>query len=314
MIAFAAAQPQPAAAPQYASIGDFKLENGQVIRDCRVAYRTFGQLNADKSNVVLFTTWFTGTTAELIDAIGPGKLIDSSKYYVIAADALGDGFSSSSSNSNTQARLKFPQFSIRDMVNSQHEMLTRVLHIPHLKAVMGISMGGMQTFQWVVAYPEFMDKAIPMMGSPLLAPYDLLLWQAHLDAINRDPDYKNGNYTQQPLLRTLQEIDDLALTTPAHFNGEYTRQRFFELTKTRKVPTFDANDRVGQLHAMMNHDVSAPFGGDMAKAAASVKAQMLVIVDSQDHMVTPGPALNFANLAHAQVLELENNCGHIAPD
>src|SRR5690349_14212526 len=97
---FTVAQSAPTAAPaQYASLGDFKLENGQIIRDCRVAYRTFGQLNAEKSNVVLFTTWFTGNTAELIDAIGPGKLIDSSKYYVIAVDALGDGFSSSPSNS-----------------------------------------------------------------------------------------------------------------------------------------------------------------------------------------------------------------------
>ena len=82
--ALANPQKAPAAAqtpPIFASLGDLKLESGQVIRDCRIAYRTFGQLNADKSNAVLFTTWFTGTTADLIESFGPGKLVDTSKYY-----------------------------------------------------------------------------------------------------------------------------------------------------------------------------------------------------------------------------------------
>src|SRR6476469_3052050 len=75
---------------QFATLGDFKLENGETIRDCRIAYRTFGQLNADKSNAVLFPTWFTGTSGQLVEQVGPGKVVDSSKYYVILVDALGD--------------------------------------------------------------------------------------------------------------------------------------------------------------------------------------------------------------------------------
>jgi homoserine O-acetyltransferase len=299
--------------PQFASLGDLKLESGQVIRDCRIAYRTFGQLNADKSNAVLFTTWFTGTTADLIESFGPGKLVDTSKYYVVAVDALANGQSCAPSNSKLQPHMKFPRIAIRDMINSQHEFLTRVLHIPHLRAVMGISMGGMQSFQWIVSYPDFMDKAIPMMGSPRLAPYDLLLWQAHLDAIQSDPAWKNGEYTQQPLIPTVQDIDDLALTTPEHYNKEFTREKFFQAIEKRKTPDFDANDRIRQLQAMMAHDVSAPFGGSMEKAAAAVKAQVLVIVGARDQMVTPGPALDFAKLLRAQVLQLDNDCGHIGP-
>ncbi len=85
------------------------------------------------------------------------------------------------------------------MVESQHQLLTRVLHINHLHAVIGISMGGMQTFQWAVAYPGFMDKAIPLVGSPRLAPYDLLLLQTWVDAI--EPVWKHGDYTEQPVPR-----------------------------------------------------------------------------------------------------------------
>jgi len=86
-------------AQQFASLGDFKLTSGEVIRDCRIGYRTFGQLNADKSNVILFPTWATGTTEKLQGQVGPGKLADSSKYFVVLVDAFANGVSSSPSNS-----------------------------------------------------------------------------------------------------------------------------------------------------------------------------------------------------------------------
>ncbi len=172
---------------QMGSIGDLKLESGEVIRDCKVAYRTFGALNANKDNAILVTTWFTGDSSAIIGLIGPGKFIDSSKYYVIVADALGDGFSSSPSNSKLQPRMKFPRFTIRDMVTSQHELLTRVLHLSHLLAVSGSSMGGMQTFQWVVSYPDFMDKAIPITGTPRQTAHDTVLWNSEVTALQQDP-------------------------------------------------------------------------------------------------------------------------------
>lgn len=310
----AAAQPSTAeGAQQFADLGNLKLQNGQTIRDCRLGYRTFGQLNDDKSNAVLFPTWFGGRSQDLVGLIGPGKLVDSKKYFVVAMDALGDGVSSSPSNSKAQPRMQFPQFSIRDMVEAEHELATRVLHLSHVHAVMGISMGGMQTFQWAVAYPDFMDKLIPIVGSPRLAPYDLLLWQTQIDAVEQNPAWNNGNYTQQPVPREVEHISDLALSTPEHYNQEMTREKFFASLKQPPDTHFDANDRIRQAQAMMGLDVSAPFGGSMERAAAAVKAPMLIVVDAHDHMVTPGPALEFAKLKGAQTLVLESDCGHLGP-
>src|SRR6476619_6221484 len=107
---------------QFAQLGDFKLENGQVIRDCRIGYRTFGKLNEARSNAIIFPTWAGGTTEYLKGSIGPGKLVDSDRYFVIAVDALSNGVSSSPSNSKLQPRMSFPNITLRDSVNTQYEL------------------------------------------------------------------------------------------------------------------------------------------------------------------------------------------------
>jgi homoserine O-acetyltransferase len=299
---------------RFAQLGDFKVESGELIRDCRVGYRTFGKLNNEKSNAILFSTWASGTTEQLQSNIGPGKLVDDSKYFVIAIDALSNGVSSSPSNSKLQPRMSFPKVTIRDMVDSQHEVLTRVLHLDHLRAVIGISMGGMQTFQWMVSYPNFMDQAIPIVGSPQLAPYDLLLWQTQVDAIMNDHGWNGGNYSQNPARAAEAEFAALVLTTPENYNKHTTRRQVFEeLEKEKQQTGFDANDKIRQAQAMMALDVTGPFAGSMERAAATVKARVFVIVARLDHVVTPGPALEFASLIHSQLLVLEGDCGHSAP-
>jgi homoserine O-acetyltransferase len=299
---------------QLATLGDFKLESGEVIHDCRVGYRTFGTLNKDKSNVVLFPTWALGTTEQLVSSIGTGKLVDSAQYYVIAVDALANGVSSSPSNSQSQPRMNFPKVTIGDMVNTQHELLTRVLHVNHVKAVMGISMGGMQTFQWMVLYPDFMDKAIPIVGSPRVTPYDMVFLRAQLRAITNDPGWNNGNYTENPARVAEAEFFALILTTPDDYNKHMTRERVAgELDKAKGTKGFDSNDKIRQLEAILALDVSAPFGGSMERAAAVVKARVFVIAALKDRAVNPAPVLEFARLLHAKTLELDSDCGHLSP-
>jgi homoserine O-acetyltransferase len=299
---------------QFAALGDFKLDSGEVLRNCRIGYRTFGQLNAEKSNLILIPTWAGGTTREWMSNVGPGKLADSSKYFVVLVDALSNGVSSSPSNSTAQPHMHFPHITIRDMVNTQHEMLIKFFHIEHIKAVMGISMGGMQTFQWMVSYPEFMDDAVPIVGSPRLAAFDLLHWKMQIDVIENDPAWKGGDYKRNPAREAEYEFGSILLTTPEHFNATTSREEVLKKIEEarRGQEGSDANDKIRQSEAMMALDVSSGFGGSMEAAAAAVKAKVLVIVAKYDHTVTPGPALEFARLLHAGVLELAGDCGHEA--
>ena len=184
---------------QIAHLGICTLESGEKLLDCQMGYRTFGKLEGNGSNAILFPSAANGRSEQAINSVGPGKLLDSSKYFIVAVDAFSNGVSSSPSNSTAQPRMKFPKITIKDMVDAEYALLVNELHITHLRAVMGISMGGMQTFQWMVSYPTFMDKAIPIVGSPKLAPYDLLLWQTEIDVTRRDPRWKNGDYESTPV-------------------------------------------------------------------------------------------------------------------
>jgi homoserine O-acetyltransferase len=313
LLVSAAAIAQPAV--QTASLGECALEKGSAIRDCTVAYRVFGTLDSAKSNAVLFPTWFTGTSKDLAGLIAPNGLVDSSRYFVIAVDAFGNGFSSSPSNSREQARLSFPQFTIRDMVNAQHRLLQEVLHIDHLHAVVGISMGGMQAFQWAVSYPEFADRVVPIVGSPRLTSYDLMLWRTEEEAILADADWRAGAYQSRPPLRALADIHTLALTTPSYRVRETGRGAYPEFianTEAGGSGQMDPADWLYQLRAMMAQNVAAPFGDSMADAARSAKTRMLVVVAAQDHMVNPQPALDFAKVRGTKTLVLTGDCGHMA--
>jgi homoserine O-acetyltransferase len=211
--------------------------------------------------------------------------------------------------------MKFPQFTIRDNVNAQHEVLTKVLKIKHLYAVYGISMGGMQTFQWMVSYPNFMDKAIPVVGTPQPAPYDLILWETQNDALMSDAGWKEGEYTTNPSRMFGWGFGKLILTSPDEVNATLTREKVVEeIAKARKATGggFDVNDNIRQIQAMLKLDVASQFDGSLERAAAAVKAKTLVIVATRDAVVTPGPALKFAKLIGAKTVVPEGNCGHLA--
>jgi homoserine O-acetyltransferase len=198
------------------------------------------------------------------------------------------------------------------MVNAEQKLVSENLHIRHLYAVIGFSMGGMQDFQWAVSYPNFVDRIVSIAGSPQLTSYDLLLWRTALLALQSDPDWKQGQYTREPALHLMNMVQLLALQTPQFVATNTTRQGYskFESELMQGPDDLDANDTLRQIQALLSADVAAPFGGSLQRAAAAVRARSLVIVNRQDHLVNPLPASEFANLLHAQLVELDSNCGH----
>ncbi|MGO9323550.1 MAG: alpha/beta fold hydrolase [Terracidiphilus sp.] len=308
----------PDSQQQFADLGACKLENAQQITGCRLGYRTFGKLNADRSNAVLFPSYFSGTSSSLAGFVGADELVNPTEYFIIAVDAFGDGVSSSPSNSTSQPGPLFPAFTTRDMVSAEYRLATETLGLKHLRAVMGISMGGMQTFEWMVDYPTFMDVAIPIVGSPRLTGYDLLLWHAEEDALRSDPAWQNGHYAQRPPMGLVDAIHTMHLTTPANYAREHPPEKFaadYSAYFSKGILPFDANDWLSQLEAMIHHDVahsgSMP-GASMEDAESRVKARVLVVVAAQDHMVNPLPAEDFAKAIGAKVFVLNSDYGHIS--
>ena len=297
---------------KFANLGNYRVENGQVIRHCRLAYRTFGVLNSDKSNVVLFPTWLAGTTQELIDLelIGPGKMADSSKYFIVAVDAFGNGVSSSPSNSRHQHNRAFPRFSIKDMVNAQHLLLTRYLHLSRLHGVIGISMGGMMAYQWMVSYPDFLNKAIAIVGSPRLTSYDLLLWHAELNAIDAGRGKPQG---ENAAMKTVAAIHNLHLRTPHYITTNTTPESFpqFLATTEKSILKYNAYDWAWQVKAIMDHDIYRYFGKAIDPAAKTIRAKVLIIWAQQDLTVNSEPAQVLATYLHADTFELSGDCGHL---
>ena len=295
---------------QMAAIGELPLVSGETLRDVQLGYRTAGTLNADKSNVIVFPTWFSGSSEDLLknDKIGPGKLADTDRYYVIAIDALGNGISTSPSNSERQPGASFPAIQIDDMVNAAHALVTRNLGIAHVHAVMGISMGGMQTFQWLGQYPNFMDKAVPLDGTPKQTSYDLLVWQAQEQAI--ELLQAKGAGTAE-IMGLIDSLGLLTLWTPDWFVANVPPERLaaYRAENASGQEPMDPNDYLAQLRAMLAHDAYADFAEPAYPER--IRAKVLVVGVPGDHLVNPAPAKALAEAIGARYAEIHSNCGHI---
>lgn len=299
------ASPAAFAQQRFADLGDFQLENGQTIRNCRIGYRTYGRLMANRSNAILVPTWFGGTSAGKAFVANPGGVADSTNYFAIVVDALGNGVSSSPSNSTAQPGAQFPQFSIRDLVRSQYELVTKTLKLTHLYAVTGISMGGMQSFEWAVSYPDFVDKVVPIVGTPKQSSYDKLFWGTQLTILER------GNFSAEAM-RTVGDLHELNLSTPGYFLSHLKAED--EPDYVRKLETryggLNPYNWASQLRAMIGQDIYR--GRTPAELKSTIKAKLMIIVATQDHMVTPGPATELARFLRVPLVELTGECGHLA--
>jgi homoserine O-acetyltransferase len=292
-----------------AALGRFRLESGEHIDDLLMSYVVHGDLDARARPVVLGLCAIGSTHHRLDFLIGAGRAFDPASVTVIVADALGNGLSSSPSNSPTQGGARFPRFTIRDMVNSQKALLDH-LGVDGLEAVVGASMGGMQALQWGVSYLRAMKKLIALVPMAKTSPWS----QAVNHAGRRALETSNGDWSAW-----LSILQVLAMRTPARFEQDVaqagsTQDWFDRRAAWFRTQRLDPFDWIWQSHAYDAHDVgSTPgFGGDTARALASIDAQTLIGVPELDlyNPVEEGERAA-AQIRNATLLRVPSTSGHM---
>ena len=331
------------------------LDNGSVLDTLTLAYRTYGTLNDDKSNAILIchaltgdhhpsgANPLTGRAGWWDNMVGPGKPIDTNRYFVVCQNVIGGcaGSTGPSSQSadGTPYGLDFPVITIGDMVRAQNVLLDR-LKIPDLFCVIGGSMGGMQVLQWAAAHGERVFSAIPIATAARHSSQNIAFHEVGRQAILADPDWHGGNYVaentaprkglavarmaahitylseaalQRKFGRNLQDRDRLSYGFEADFQIEsYLRHQGISF-----VDRFDANSYLYITRAMDYFDLADDFGGTLADAFANTSARFCVVSFTSDWLFPTSESISLVralNAAGANVsfVEIESDKGHDA--
>jgi len=272
-------------------IRDFKFGSGETLPELKIHYRTIGKPAKDEKgnarNAVLITHGTTGSGAQFIrpefagELFGAGQPLDAAKFFIVLPDGIGHGKSSKPSDG---MHAKFPRYGYVDMVEAQFRLLTEGLGVNHARLVMGTSMGGMHTWLWGEAHPDFMDALLPLASLPTQISGRNRAWRRMvIDAIRNDPEWRGGDYSAQPpSLRTAIQMLWLMSSNPIVRQKEApTLARADEaLDKfvAEYAKTGDANDMLYALEASRDYDP--------APALEKISAP-LVAVNWADDIINP---------------------------
>lgn len=287
---------------QIQNIGNFITTSNDTIKECKIGYRTLGNLNEDKNNVVFMPTWHMGTSEDNLDYLT--SIIDANGLYVIVVDALGNGVSSSPSNYSN-----FPNISIRDMVNSHYELLMNHLKIEHVELLIGVSMGGMQAFEWMVAYPEYMNKLIAINGTTKASFYDKALWNTIVTLIE---DAGNDKESMEYAMNRVADIQLLMSTSPSYVSRTYEDENFEEFKAKRYNRKSTPFNQLAHSKAILEHNIYKNSNVSLENLVELVKAKILIIIAEQDHVVNPIYSKELSKVLDCDILELKGDCGHVA--
>lgn len=262
------------------TVRDFRFRSGEVIPELRIHFTTVG---APTGEPVLILHGTTQSGASMLgpdfggELFGPGQPLDASRYFIILPDAIGHGKSSKPSDG---LRASFPKYTYEDMVDAQYRLLTEHLGLRHLRAMVGFSMGGMETWIFAQKYPDLADVAVPMASLPTeMSGRNWMLRRLVIDSIRKDPEWMNGNYVKP--LRSAQFASvfyglatlggNLGLQKAAP-----TRERADGIVNQRLAAPFsaDANDVLYQYESSRDYDASAGL--------EKIQAELLAINSADD--------------------------------
>ena len=279
-------------------IQNFRFASGEAIPDVRMHYTTLGTPAKDAAghttNAVLILHGTGGSGRQFLrpmfagELFGAGQLLDASKYYIILPDNVGHGKSSKPSDG---MHARFPQYDYADMVLLQHELVGKGLGVDHLRLVIGTSMGCMHSWMWGEAYPDEMDALMPLACLPVQIAGRNRVWRKMvIDGIRQDPEWKNGDYTNEPRAALQISADFLLIAGSAPLQMQTdlpTRDaadKYLEESAKRLTSDLDANDFLYAVSASRDYDPSAKL--------ALIQAPVM-FVNSADDFINP-PELGIA--------------------
>jgi homoserine O-acetyltransferase/O-succinyltransferase len=308
---------------QIANLGEMTLESGAVLRDLRMSYVTHGKLNPAKDNAILLLHGFGANHHSFDGLIGPGKALDTDRYFIISSDQFGNtqiGFEHSSSPTASGLKMKFPQYNYRDMIQAQHKLVTEALGIRRLLSVAGISMGASHAVQYAVSHPDFMDSIIPIVGIPVYGT-ERYLWNTQIQLIIEScAGWQGGNYSTNST-----ECSGAALWTlvnyffsPEWWDANIPTQEAFDQFRKAWWGFYLGLQDMRDLHylskALGASSLAATpgFNGDLAAALRAIKAKTMFVYSPKDMFFLPKHLEEQARLIpNARVTAIDSNAGHL---
>lgn len=302
----------------------FQLESGVVFPQVNLAYWISGTPSSQPP--IVTCTAFSQSYYDMAYLRGAKLALDPKKDWIIHTELLGNGRSSSPSNTPPPFKgVNFPAVTIRDNVNLQSALLN-YLNVNRIRAVVGASMGGQQAIQWAVSYPDRVEKAVVIAGSCRATWHVRLFLNSLATCIRSDPAFQEGNYTEPPLLG-LSRMSEAWV--PWAFSPEFYSLQVYQRypdTQANSLDEFlakwrtryhekDANDLLCHFQTWANHDVSLTPGmdGSLEKALKSIKAEVLFLpIRTDAYFAVADVAAEAALVPHAQVMVLNSVYGHAA--
>jgi homoserine O-acetyltransferase len=281
-------------------LGDVELQMGATLRGAKLAYKTFGELNADKSNAIVYPTWYSGRHWDNEWLIGEGMALDPANYFIIVPNMLGNGLSTSPSNCPppyNQAR--FPKVTFWDQVQQQHKLVTEKFGIETLPLVTGWSMGAGQTYQWSVSFPDMVQRACPFCGSSKTSEHNQVFLEGVKAALTADDAFKNGWYEEKPAkgIRAAARVYAGWGFSQAFYWDQVYKEMGYSSLEDFLVGFWegffldrrDPNNLLTMLWTWQKGDVgnTPGFNGDTVKALNSIKAKLISVPAEKDLYFPP---------------------------
>ncbi len=305
--------------------GDVALQSGETLRDAKLAYVTHGTLNARRDNAIVFPTCYGGRHEDNAWLIGPGRALDTGRCFVVVPDMLGNGLSSSPSNTLApQAGPAFPHVTILDNVALQHRLVVERLDVTRLPLVVGFSMGAQQAYQWALSYPDLVERIIPICGAARCAPHAWVFLEGVTAALRADAAWRDGRYDAPPEkgLRALGRVWAGWGRSQAWYRAHLYREQGYAALEDFIVGDYeetflawDANDLLAMAWTWQHADIAATprYDGDLDRALGAIQARALVMPCTTDLYFPPeDSAAEVARLPHAELRPIDSLWGHAA--